>query len=622
MKAFWRFMKMTFHYKWLLAIAFVGIAIDTFCFFGGFASLTWAVGLLLNKEDSVHDIIAGRLRSILEKDWFSPSVAQWLEVNLLSWVEMIPDDRFEASVVILIMIFVFTIVGSVGRFIHEYMTMTVGFRTIMRIRKEIFQRLVHVPLNAIHKDSIGNRLVRIVSDSGMVAGGFSLLTGRALRDLLQGMVLLFWAFVIDWKLSAIFLIGAPFIGILLKVFASRIRHATKAALREYGNLTTALTESLQALRIVKVYQAEGYERRRFNLINRNLYKEQMRARVAKALSSPVIEGIAISGVIVVCMLASYYVFRFGQKPDSLVLVLMSLIAAASALRPLTKLNNDMQESFAAAERIMEMLNCEVEENHRENRDYQSQRLPRHRESVRFENVTFTYPATSEPVLRDITLNVKFGAVCAIVGSNGSGKTTLLSLLPRLYRPDSGTVRIDGIDIGKVSLRSLRRQFAVVTQDAILFRGTIEDNIRYGSRHVSHEQVVDAAKRAHAHEFIEATQDGYQTNVGELGGRLSGGQRQRIAIARAILRNPAILILDEATSQIDSESEVKINAALRDIRQDRTCFVIAHRLSTVADADMIVVLNRGRIEAIGTHLDLLETSPTYQVLCQTQFGAAE
>jgi ABC-type multidrug transport system fused ATPase/permease subunit len=373
-----------------------------------------------------------------------------------------------------------------------------------------------------------------------------------------------------------------------------------------------------------VHQAEGYERRRFNRINRQTYRQEMRARMARALSSPVVEVIAIIGVIAVALIAAWYIYQGAETrdPSVLVKVLAMLAAAAGAVKPLANLNNDLQEASAAAERVDRIMNLPVEATVHHGRRAHGRRLPPHRRSVGFDGVTFTYPTGTAPALSDVSFEVAFGATCAIVGGNGSGKSTLVGLLPRLYELEHGRVLIDGHDIREYSLRSVRRQMAMVTQETVLFDGTVAANLAYGARPGDIARLVEAAKQAHAHEFIEQLPQGYDTPIGERGQRLSGGQRQRIAIARAILRDPAILILDEATSQIDTDSEAKINDALAQFMVDRTTFVIAHRLSTVVNADMIVVLEDGRVASIGRHDELLAASDAYRVLCRTQLHAAD
>jgi subfamily B ATP-binding cassette protein MsbA len=429
------------------------------------------------------------------------------------------------------------------------------------------------------------------------------------------------ALLFNWQLTGIFLIGVPIIGIVLHRFGRTIRRATKRALGQMGKMLAALQEALQALAVVKVHQAEGYERRRFNRINRAVYKQEMKARVARAMSSPVVESIAMIGFMTVALVAAYFAFELGKaKPKDIVFVLGMLGAAGAAFRPLANLNSDLQTSAAAAERLHDALCMEVEPNTRRHPALHTARaLPRHCNSVVFENVSFRFPEAARDALQNVNLTVPHGSVCAVVGSNGAGKSTLLNLVPRLYTPAKGRVLIDGVDIADCSLRSLRRQMAMVTQQTVLFEGTIADNITYGSRTASMDRIIAAARQAHAHEFITELPEGYDSPLGEWGSRLSGGQRQRIAIARAILRDPAILILDEATSQIDSDSEAKIAAALAEFEHGRTTFVIAHRLSTVVGADMIVVMEDGRIAAVGKHEQLLDESPAYRVLCQTQLA---
>ena len=281
---------------------------------------------------------------------------------------------------------------------------------------------------------------------------------------------------------------------------------------------------------------------------------------------------------------------------------------------MSDVNAKVQQTNAAATRVFEVLDMEKEPN----MSNDLPKLPRHNKSIEFRNVTFSYPGHEEVVLKNISVTVSAGKNVAVVGGNGSGKTTLLQLLPRLYVPTSGEVFIDGVDTAKVSVRSVRKQIGLVTQDTLLFADTIYNNIAYGTRHASQEQVLDAAKRSFADEFITTLPEGYETRVGEHGVRLSGGQKQRIAIARAILRDPTILILDEAMSQIDADSENKITLALREFTKGRTTFMIAHRFQSVITADMIVCLEKGEVAGIGTHAQLLESCGPYRLLYENQF----
>ena len=350
----------------------------------------------------------------------------------------------------------------------------------------------------------------------------------------------------------------------------------------------------------------------------------MRARNARALSSPVIEFIAMLGLIGVSLAAAWLVFRTGSaQPLDVLMVLTALGLAGMSVKPLSNLNNDLQEAGAAATRIKEVLDTPLEPNTREARAADpAPPLGRHHQSITFERVQYRYPGAEEPAVDGVDLHITHGQSVAIVGTNGSGKTTLLNMLPRLTAPTAGRVLVDGSDISAVSLRSLRQQMSVVTQQTVLFAGTVADNIAYGRRETPRPRIIEAAKAAHADGFVRELRDGYDTVLGEGGSGLSGGQRQRLCIARAILRDPSILIMDEATSQIDAESEHRIAEAIDALREGRTTLIIAHRLSTVIDCDLIVVMQDGRIIDRGKHHDLLDRCGVYQTLVRTQLGGAE
>lgn len=608
MTKFWQFFWLLLRHRSLLVVLVAGMLLDALCAFAGFGSIVAIIHQLVDREETARTLV----EKILANEYLIVAIG-----DQSHWATWIPPDPFEGFAATLLAVFVLAIIGSVGRFVHQYTAITLTSRTIMKIRKNVFQRIVHTPLIVMLNHSTADKLSRIMRDTGQLSRGFNTLIGKAPRKVLQGLAALGMALLVDWYLTVIFLIGFPLIGTILYTFGRKIRKASKRALVQNAAMIKSVQEGLQAMRVVKVHQAEGYERRRFNRINRTLYNREMRARLFRALTNPSSDLIAMAGIIVVALIAAYPVFHEKADSAGFIAVLGLLAMAGGALTPLGNLNNDLQDASAAAERVDELLHIPVEPNVRRGADRSRPSLPRHRESVTLENVTYTYPTGNRPAVRDVQLTVRRGQVCAIVGGNGSGKSTLVGLLPRLYDPQSGRVLIDGKDIAEHSLRSLRSQMAMVTQETILFDGTIAENLTYGYRHVSEERMIEASRRAYAHEFILETPHGYDTSVGEFGGRLSGGQRQRIAIARAILRDPAILILDEATSQIDADSEAKIADALNDFTSNRTTFVIAHRLSTVVNADMIVVMEDGRIASIGKHEELLEKSDVYRVLCQTQ-----
>lgn len=368
--------------------------------------------------------------------------------------------------------------------------------------------------------------------------------------------------------------------------------------------------------MVKAFSREGFEVGRFSAENAVVTRELLRVRTARALATPITEMITIFVLGFLAVIAAKQIIDGHLDPSHFIMALGSLAAAAGSLKPLSGLIPDLQQAAAAATRLDEVMALPLEEARAGSRP----RLARHARSIEFRDVRFTYPNADHPALDGVSLTIPHGGRVAIVGPNGSGKSTLLALLLRLLDPSGGAVLIDGVEIAGVALRSLRRQIALVPQEVVLFRGTIADNIAYGrvgAARPSAASIEEAARRAHAHDFILRQSNGYETLVGEQGLTLSGGQRQRLAIARAILRDPAILIMDEATSMIDAESESQIGEAIAEFGRERTCLVVAHRLSTVMHADLIVVMNRGRVEDQGRHEELLERSETYQQLARHQ-----
>ena len=354
-------------------------------------------------------------------------------------------------------------------------------------------------------------------------------------------------------------------------------------------------------------------------INRAMYREEMRARRVRALSSPLTRMLAYCALALLATWCAWAILNGLYKPAEFMAVLALLMGAAASIKPLSRLSDQVYESAAAAENVLDMLALAAEFH--PTSDRLKPALPRHRASIAFESVTYAYPGQAEPAVRDVSLTVSHGQTIALVGCNGSGKSTLLALLPRLLNPKQGRVLVDGQDIALASLRSLRQQIGVVTQQTVLFEGTIEENIAYGRRHAPRAAVLAAATAAFADEFIRELPLGYETPLGEGGSGLSGGQRQRLCIARALLRDPAVMILDEATSQIDGHSEQRIHEALRGLRGHCTTFIIAHRLATVIDADRILVMDGGRVVDHGSHEELLARCRLYQLLTRTQLQDA-
>lgn len=612
MKDFWTLAREMGRYRGLLIVGLVAALLDAATAFAGFGLLRVVVTQTfadtpVPMREVVHDLVT------------RPDLPAWLP-NLTGLTAWVPADVYRGFALALLMVIPLSLFGSTMRFIHAALSYTVGLRSVMRIRQRAYFRMLHVPADLPDDIGAADRLSRLMSDTSRLGSGFASLMGRAVRDSMMGVVFLCWALIIDWKLSGIFLLAMPVVGIAMRKFGKKVRRASKYSLQQYAEMIQAAQESMQSPAVVRVHGAEGYERRRFNAINRAVFNQEMKARTARALSSPVIELIALVGLIGVSLLAGWYVFgQQSAQPQDVLWVLVALGLAGGSVKPMANLNNDLQEAGAAARRVVEILNAPVEPNPRGafKDPAHGVVLPRHHQSIDFQGVTYRYPGADEMAVRGIDLHLPFGCSAAVVGTNGSGKSTLLNLVPRLTQPTEGRVLIDGIDLATVRLRALRDQISMVTQQAVLFEGTIADNIAYGRRDTPRDEVVAAAKAAFAHDFIARLPDGYDTRLGEAGSGLSGGQKQRLCIARAVLRQPAILIMDEATSQIDAESEALIAKAIRALQVGRTTLTIAHRLSTVVDCNPIVVMNDGQVVDQGTHGELLERCGIYQTLVNNQ-----
>jgi len=610
MNHFWHFARRMLEHRRWLGLCFGAALLDATCAAGGFASLMLVVDQLLGEGKPLPEL----LRAGLDNPWV-PLSPQQLE----GFLALLPEDRFTGFALVMCVILGLTLLGTCFRFVYEYAAITAAYRTVLGVRESAFHRLIHVTVLTMTRQGAADTVSRLVRDSVSLARGLHMLLGKTIRSILIGVACLLIAFAVNWMLSAVFLITLPIIGVLIRKFGKRIRRSTRDALSGYGQMVEALSESLRALAVVKVHQAEGYERRRFHRINRDVYNAEMKARTAKAVSSPVVEFLALAGVIGVALLAGWWVFNQGTPATDFLKVLAMLGVAGGSLRPLANLNNELQEASAAAERIREILELPVETPRQHDRDETEDKpdLPRHQREITFDHVSFAYPDAQTPAIDGVSLTIPHGQTIALVGGNGSGKSTLTSLIPRILEPGDGRVLIDGMDTADASLSSLRRQIGLVTQQTVLFRGTIAENIAYGQSNTPHDKVVEAATLAQAHDFVSALPHGYDTMLGEDGAGLSGGQRQRLCLARAVLRDPAIFILDEATSQVDAESEQRINEAVKAASVGRTTILIAHRLSTVMDADRIVMMNAGRIVDQGTHEQLLDRCESYSVLFQGQ-----
>ncbi len=531
-----------------------------------------------------------------------------------SWADQVPQGPMTVPVILVAALGVLTLVGATANFLHTYLSLTVVNQTLADIRREVFDRVLRLPLQDVVRIGPTDVVQRIIVDTWSLSTGFSSLVSKAVADSTKGVGALAVACVLDLRVTLLAaLIAVPIVAVIRKV-GSRIRRASRGAFEHQADVTRTALESLQGFRVVKVHTTEARQLDAFDAHNRRFLRDLNRVRTAKALGSPLIEVIALFGVGAMALVAIKAIFDGELDRGTMILVLGALAVAASSLRPLTGLWNEVQVSAAAAARLLELESARPEPGH----DPSLPAIPPHTRDIEFRGVFFTYPGAERPALDRVSLTIKAGETVAFVGPNGCGKTTLLSLIPRIVDPLEGSVLIDGRDIREYGVESLRRQIGVVTQETVLFRGTIAENIAYGEDGATRERVEAAARSARAHEFIIAKPGGYDAPVAEQGLSLSGGQRQRLAIARAILRDPRILILDEATSMIDAESEARIAEAIAEFSRGRTCLIVAHRLSTVLAADRIVVMDHGRIADVGQHAELMERCPLYRSLAEHQF----
>ena len=536
-----------------------------------------------------------------------------------SLVEMLPTDRLAGVALILAGLCVLTVFGAIANFLHQYCSLTLSMVTIAELRLEAFRHALRLPLGTVLRRGPTEIVSRITRDCAELERGFSALTSKALAQVTKGAAAFAAAVWFDWRLTIAAVVVAPVIVSVLRKFGKRIRRSSRNTLIAYEDLLRAANESMQGLRGIKTATAERAARRRFGRANRRVVREDRRARVARAISAPLVEMLAIFLIAGLALLAAREILAGRMQFERFILTLGALAVAGGSFRPLTGLLNDIQAASAPAERLHEILATPAEGM----RERDLPALPQHARTIAFDAVRFRYEGAERDAVRGVSLTIRHGEFVAIVGPNGCGKTTLASLLTRLFDPTEGAVRIDGTDLQGVSLVSLRRQVGVVPQEPLLVRGTIRENILLGLDAGSAETNATAAsmdralRLAHAAQFVAALPKGLDNELGEGGTGLSGGQRQRLAIARALMRDPAVLILDEATSQIDAESEAQISAAIDEFRRGRTLIAIAHRLSTVRSADRIVVMDQGVILDAGSHGELLSRCELYQRLVATQ-----
>ena len=510
-----------------------------------------------------------------------------------------------------IAVIVIYLVRGVAEYGHSYLMNYVGQNVIKKLRDELYANISDLPLSFFYREKTGRLMSRVTNDVSIVKGMVSTAVTGALRDCFTIVSLTFVIFYRDWQLASYALLILPLAFYPVYVFGQRVRKVSTGCQERIADLNSFLHETFSGNKIVKAFGMENYEKKRFYEKTNSLFKIEMSQVVAKSLSSPVMEVLGGLGIGFIIWYGGYRVMSGTSTAGTFFSFMAGVLMLYEPVKKLAKLNNNIQEGLAAADRIFDIIEYES--------DIKEEKKPVHMErrphSVCFENVYFRYE--DDWVLKDINLKVDSGEIIALVGMSGGGKTSLVNLIPRFYDVTKGTIFIDDIDIRKLSIASLRDQIAIVTQEPILFNDTIRDNIAYGNRNASEEDIFDAARAAYAYDFVMGFPKGFDTTIGELGSRLSGGEKQRICIARALLKDAPVLILDEATSALDAESEMLVQKALENLMKGRTTFVIAHRLSTIAHANRIVVLVNGKIMEEGQPHELMRQQGEYYKLVQMQ-----
>ncbi len=505
-------------------------------------------------------------------------------------------------------------------YLQAYFLAHVEQGMIRNLRNEAYQHLHKLPMSYFKNEKTGNLISRIMNDVNSVNASVSAIFLNLIREPLKIIVFLGIAISISWRLTLFSLIVLPFSLIVISYIGLLVRKQSGLLQAKIADLTNHLHETITGVKIVKAFGMENYENKKFFNETQSFFKLSLKITRIRNISSPTTEFLSvIVGVIIIYFGAQLVLIERSITASQFIGFLFAIFQLMPPIKELSSVNNRIQESSAAADRIFEIIDTKPNIKNVEN----PVSINEFKSEIIFEHVYFKYNGSEEFVLNDINFKVEKGKIVALVGSSGAGKTTLVDLIPRFYDPTEGRILLDGIDIRYIRIEDLRKLMGIVTQEIILFNESVRNNIAYGLSDISDNKIIEAAKAANAHDFIMQLPQKYDTIIGEKGTKLSGGQRQRIAIARALLKNPPIMIFDEATSALDNESEALVQEAIERLMQDRTVFVIAHRLSTIRNADRILVIEKGKIVQDGKHEDLIfEEDGVYKKLYELQFRDSE
>ena len=579
-----------------------------------------ATDVAADREQLAHRLaLKESIRSAHEEklDWtdrIAPSIARWA-----------PKTPFGTLVIVVLFLLGSTLLRGIFLIGNMVLVARVGQRTVLDLQNQFFRNTLDLDLASLGEQGTGDLVGRIRGETNAVGMAITTLFGKTLREPLKMAACLAGAAFFNWRLLLLSLVICPIATYLMIRLAKSIKRANKRAFEESARLMNRLFQAVTYIKVVKACTMESHERRRFRVTANEVYRKGMKIAVYGSLFRMNNELLGI-GIISLSILAGGYLVLnqethlFGipmcDRPMTLGEIMAFyafLIGVSDPIRKMGDVYNSLQSGLVAAERVFPLIDRKSKVVEPESPMHLNHGAP----TVEFEDVYFAYHP-EKPILKGISFTLPAGKSLAILGANGCGKSTLVNLLPRFYDPDSGSIRINGVDLNRFKKKDLRKFIGYVTQQTMLFDETVIDNIKYGSPGATEDEVIAAAQQAHAHQFIvDHLENGYQSRIGEHGGRLSGGQRQRIALARAILRDPQLLILDEATSQIDPESELLIHRTLAEFIKDRTAIMITHRLSTLNLADLIMVIDEGCVIGFGTHEQLLASCPQYRSLRQSE-----
>ncbi|MCD6584300.1 MAG: ABC transporter ATP-binding protein [Desulfobacteraceae bacterium] len=513
--------------------------------------------------------------------------------------------------IIVIILYFFRGLAMYGQ---EFLLQYVGENIIRKLRDALYEKIMDLPLSFFHKERTGVLMSRITNDVSIIKNMVSKAVTGALRDSFTVVGLTGVIFYRDWKLAIMAFVVMPLAYFPVVELGRRVRRFSTSSQESMADMNAFLHETFAGNKIVKAFGMESYEKKVFSKKNYSVFRFEIKSIRAKALTSPVMEAFGGVGISLVLWYGGFAVIKGVQTPGDFLSFMTAVMLLYTPIKKMTKLNNVLQQGFAASDRVFDIL--ETESDIIDPKSPKAIKAGSHR--ILFEKVSFSYDKRDR-VLKNIDLDVKPGEILALVGMSGGGKTSLVNLIPRFFDVTKGLIKIDGTDIRDIAVSALRKQVAIVTQEPILFNDTIRKNIVYGKPDASDQEIIEAAKAAYIYKFVKSLPNGFDTIIGELGSRLSGGEKQRMCIARALLKNAPILILDEATASLDTESERLVQKALENLMKGRTSFVIAHRLSTIAYANRIVVLVDGQIVEEGKHEELLERKGEYYNLYQMQFS---